>query len=108
MATLRYLCYLREWTSGYQGDLWAVPKNSDTPPVYYHKACMKTHIIVPKLLDEEYVLCRKDKKGKFKEIQALWAPFDKERAPLNDNLLVYINGKVVWDNMLLAQRAKGL
>ena len=106
MATLRYLCYLREQTSGDPGDLWVISKFSSDPPIYYHKACMKPHIIWPPLLDEEYVLCRKDQNGKFKEIQALWTPFDKDPAPLTNNLLVYINGQILWDNVRLAQQSK--
>lgn len=58
------------------------------------------------LLYKSYSLCTKDKDGKFRPVTHLFIPFDKERAPLNNNLLVYSNGQILWDNVKLAQMEK--
>lgn len=59
------------------------------------------------LLYGQYRLCLPNwHRGSFKPVTQLFVPFDKERAPLTNNLLVYINGQILWDNVRLAQREK--
>lgn len=60
------------------------------------------------LLYGQYHLCLAPNwhRGSFKPVTQLFAPFDRERAPLNNNLLVYINGQILWDNVRLAQMEK--
>jgi hypothetical protein len=59
------------------------------------------------LLDKQYHLCLPNwHRGSFKPVTQLFVPFDRENAPLNDNLLVYINGQIIWDNVRLAQQSK--
>lgn len=59
------------------------------------------------VLGKHYYLCTYDEAaGKVREVTQLFVPFDRERAPLNDNLLVYINGQILWDNVRLAQQSR--
>lgn len=57
-------------------------------------------------MNAEHELCTMTDNGLFKPVAQLFVPFDKERAPLNNNLLVYINGQILWDNVRLAQQSK--
>jgi len=58
------------------------------------------------ILNKSYSLCTKDVDGKFKPVAHVFVPFDKDRAPLTNNLLVYSNGQILWDNVRLAQQSK--
>ena len=61
------------------------------------------------VLDKHYYLCTYDEATKkVREAPQLFVPFDKKRAPLTDNLMVYINGQILWDNVRLAQQSKEL
>jgi len=108
MAKLEGLYYIRgEFMTGKKGLLWCAPIDTNTDTIPYTRCDLSRALRNTELLDKEYVLCSEDDSGNLKEIQALWAPFDKRRAPRTYNLLVYINGQILWDNVRLAQRAKG-
>jgi len=107
MAKLRDLHYLRgEFLTGRTGLLWCVATDTEKEPVPYTRVDLSRALRDSSLLETEYVLCSEDHNGRLKEIQILWAPFDEKRAPRTYNLLVYSNGKILWDNVRLAQMEK--
>ena len=90
--------------------LHAVPELSWCPPVKLTEDSVLDRwdcFLLYPVFNKPYYLCfYNEAAGKYELVSQLFVPFDRERAPLNNNLLVYINGKILWDNVRLAQMEK--
>jgi len=80
-------------------NLWAVPARRGLHPVKVTPHVLGCHAplvwLYSTLLDEDYYLCRKTLQGAYTQVYAIFVPFDRIRAPYTDNLLIYINGKII-------------